>query len=340
MRLGISFFCAILIAACGRSEVEETVERAASAEPASAVEVKPEKGATETQPNFLIVVADDLGWSDIGAFGGEIKTPTLDALAARGMMMTSFYVAPTCSPTRSMLMTGTDNHAAGVGAMSGIQAPNQTTRNYAAQLHGDVVTIAEALKPHGYQTLMSGKWHLAVDETQYPNRRGFDRSFALLPGGGSHFADRKSISPTEIPEYIEDGEPVEKLPGDFYSSISYTDKMLDYLKSRDTDKPFMAYLAYTAPHDPLQVPDEWLDRYDGAYDSGPYVTRQARVKRLQKKGLVKDNIELWQAPNFPDWLPMHAAPWKTRSEDQREIDTRPMEIYASMVELMDQQLGR
>ncbi|MEM6832499.1 MAG: sulfatase-like hydrolase/transferase [Pseudomonadota bacterium] len=323
MRLLSFCLCLLLISACSDAGSEDTAAP-----------------SPEERPNFLIIVADDLGWSDIGALGSEIRTPTLDALAGRGLVMTSFYVAPTCSPTRSMLMTGMDNHPAGVGSMSGIQTPNQNTRNYAAQLHEDVVTIAEALKTQGYQTMMSGKWHLAVDESQRPHNRGFDKSFALMPGGGSHFADRKSLNPTEIPEYYEDGKLVEELPADFYSSINYTDTMLGYLKGRDGDAPFLAYLAYTAPHDPLQVPDEWLDRYDGTYDVGPLATQQARLQRLQEKGIVAPDVALWQMPNFPPFLPLHAAPWPTRSDSQKAKDTRPMEIYASMVELMDQQLGR
>lgn len=333
MRIIPTIAGALLLAACG----SQTLEGASTTEPI--VDMETAAADSEKQPNFLIVVADDLGWSDVGAFGGEIKTPTLDGLAERGTMMTSFYVAPTCSPTRSMLMTGLNNHSAGVGAMTGIAAPNQNTRNYAAQLHDDVVTLAEVLKSNGYQTMMSGKWHLAVDEDQQPQNRGFDRSFTLLQGGASHFADRQSLNPIEAPEYLEDGEHIE-LPEDFYSSISYTDKILEYLGDRDADAPFLAYLAYTAPHDPIQVPDDWLDRYDGAYDMGPVAVRQARFERQKAEGLVPEDTQLWEAPNFPPWLPLHAAPWETRSEEQREIDTRPMEIYASMVELMDEQLAR
>lgn len=168
----------------------------------------------ESRPNFLVVVADDLGWSDLGAFGGEIRTPTLDRLAARGMRFTSFYVAPTCSPTRAMLLTGVDNHLAGVGTMLGLRAPNQTSRNYEAQLHDDVVTIAEVLQGAGYRTLLAGKWHLALDEAQQPHNRGFERSFSLMPGGASHFGDMKSLNPEELPVYLEDGQPVE-LDADF-----------------------------------------------------------------------------------------------------------------------------
>ncbi len=290
-------------------------------------------------PNFLLVVADDLGWSDVGALGGEIRTPTLDALAAEGTVLTDYYVAPTCSPTRAMLMTGVDNHLAGVGTMMHIRAPNQANRNYDAQLHDGVVTVSEVFKAQGYETFMSGKWHLSIDRDQEPQARGFDRSFTLIQGGASHFADSTPLGPLEIPRYLEDGREV-TLPNDFYSSVSYTDKMLEYLAHRNPEAPFFAYLAYTAPHDPLQVPDDWLNRYAGAYDEGPDSVRTRRAERVRELGLFPQDAPLWQLPNFPAWLPTHRAPWAERTPEERARDARPMEIYAAMVELMDQQLGR
>ncbi|MEM9085047.1 MAG: sulfatase-like hydrolase/transferase [Pseudomonadota bacterium] len=291
------------------------------------------------RPNFVVIVADDLGWSDIGAFGGEIATPNLDALAERGTRMTNFYVAPTCSPTRAMLMTGLDHHAAGVGTMHNLARPNQNTRNYAAQLHEDVVTLAEALRASGYATMMSGKWHLAVDEDQRPHERGFEKSYALLPGGASHFGDMLELSPREIPVYVEDGEEV-RVPKDFYSTTFYTDKMLEYLRASGEDEPFFAYLAYTAPHDPLQVPDEWSDRYAGKYDVGPVAIRKARLERQKELGLLGKDATNWPLSNFPPTVPLHITPWETRSEEQRAMETRPMEVYAAMVELLDEQIGR
>lgn len=292
------------------------------------------------RPNFLLVVADDLGWSDIGTFGSEIRTPNLDGLAKRGAAMTQFYTAPTCSPTRAMLLTGVDHHQAGVGTMHDLRAANQLDSvNYAGELHNGVTTVAEVLKVSGYQTFMAGKWHLAASPAQYPDKRGFDQSFALLEGGASHFGDSLPLYEGNPVTYVENGEPA-TLVQDFYSSISYTDKLLDYLQARDEQAPFFAYLAYTAPHDPLQVPDEWLERYQGAYEEGPNAIRLQRTQRLQAMGLLPKNAPLWQMPAFPRWLPLHQAPWEQRSEVQRQRDTRPMEIYASMVELMDQQLGR
>lgn len=294
----------------------------------------------QQKPNFLIVIADDLGWSDLGATGGEIKTPTLDSLADAGVLMTDFYVAPTCSPTRAMLMTGVDNHQAGVGTMAGIRAPNQVGRNYDAQLHDGVVTFPEILDKHGYQTFLTGKWHLATeDEMAQPQNRGFDRSYILLQGGASHFGDKRPLNDVERPEYMEDGEHVE-IPKDFYSSISYTDKMLEYLESRNADEPFLAYLAYTAPHDPLQVPDDWIDRYEGAYSLGPEALRKQRVVRIKEMGLIPHDAGTWWHRQPPAWIPLHELPWDTRTPEQQLIDAKPMEIYAAMVELMDQQLGR
>jgi arylsulfatase len=299
---------------------------------------------TADRPNFLIIVADDMGWSDMGAFGGEIKTPNLDALATRGAMMTSFYVGPTCSPTRAMLMTGIDNHTAGVGTMAGFNRPNQLTQNYQGQLHNDVVTLSEGLKAADYTTLMSGKWHLAKDEKQQPNVRGFDKSFTMDVVIGSHFGNGRPLHgvegyETDVVRYIQDGESVE-VEDDFYSSIDFTEKLLTFLDEKNDEKPFFAYLAFTAPHDPLQVPDEWLNKYAGVYDAGPKAIQQARLENLKAKGLVAEGQLLWELPNFPPSLPLHERPWQERSEAERAQDTRPMEIYASMIELMDAQIGR
>lgn len=292
------------------------------------------------RPNFLLIVADDMGWADLGSFGSEIRTPNLDALAEQGLTMMHFRVAPTCSPTRSMLLTGVDNHLAGVGTMAYLQAPNQLDSiYYGAQLHEGVVTVAEALADSGYATVMAGKWHLAVSEENYPHRRGFQNSFTLLQGGASHFGDRLPLHEAYSVDYLENGEPV-GLADDFYSSISYTDKVIQYLDELKTAQPFFAYLAYTAPHDPLQVPDEWLEKYKGVYDRGPEVVRNQRSDRQRKLGLIARDAEPWSPPVYPAWLPIGREPWVLRADEERDRDARSMEIYASMVELLDQQVGR
>jgi len=237
------------------------------------------------------------------------------------------------------LMTGVSNQAAGVGTMVGMQTPNQQGLvEYAAQLHDGVVTVAEALQGHGYSTMMAGKWHLAIDEDQRPSRRGFGKSFGLVEGGASHFADQRQLHVSENVTYLEHGEPVE-LPEGFYSTTGYTDKIIEYIDQAE-DAPFFAYVAYTAPHDPLQVPDDWLDRYAGAFDEGPAIFRERRRQRLVELGIIPGNAKLTPPLNFPAFLDSYKGPWAERDETERANDLRRMEIYASMVELLDQEIGR
>ena len=295
--------------------------------------------AADKKPNFVIVVADDMGWSDMSWLGSRIQTPTLDALAQNGTFMADFYVAPTCSPTRAMLMTGVSNHAAGVGTMHHLHAENQKGHlEYGAQLHDGVVTIAEALKAQGYRTMMSGKWHLAIDNNQNPHKRGFDRSFGLVQGGASHFADQLKITPIEEVEYKEDGEFIDLAP-DFYSTITYTDKLIEYIDEAGS-QPFLAYLAFTAPHDPLQVPDDWLTRYDGVFDDGLEASRAEKRARLIELGLIPAEAQLPKAANAPAWLPTHKKPWDDRNAEEKADSTTRMEIYAGMMEILDKQMGR
>ena len=298
------------------------------------------KAKTTKTPNFLIIVADDMGWSDISPFGGEIRTPSLQSLAEEGLSMGQFYVASTCAPTRSMLMTGLDNHRAGVGTQKDTHAPNQIGHeHYKGQLLPKVVTIPEGLAPLGYKSLMAGKWHLDIDGSQLPSKRGFDRSFTLREGGASHFSDQQPINPGNTATYLEDGKPV-ALPEDFYSTTHYTSKLIEYIDEVEDERPFFAYLAYTAPHDPLQVPDDWSERYQGEYDAGPAVIRQQRVDRLIELGWLENAPELWSPDEFPSWLPAYKGPWKDRSSQARASDKRRMEIYASMIEIMDSEIGR
>ena len=187
---------------------------------------------TEQRPNFLIIVADDLGFSDVGAFGGEIDTPNLDALAERGLKLTALHVAPTCSPTRSMLLTGLDNHEAGLGNMAELIAPNQVGKpGHEGYLRPDAATLAEYLQPAGYRTHLSGKWHLGLKPEQAPHSRGFQTSFALLQGGSNHFgADVKTSDGTPYsPTYLDNGKPVQSLPADFYSSDYFASRLIDQL---------------------------------------------------------------------------------------------------------------
>lgn len=177
-----------------------------------------------------------------------------------------------CAPTRSMLLTGCDNHQAGLGVMQPMHAMNQYMQpGYEGFLNHSVPTMAELLAGAGYHTYMAGKWHLGITEDTRPAARGFERSYAFLGGGASHFHDAAPLSSAESKQtlYAEDDRFItDELPEDFYSTRMYVDKMIEYTSAQGDDEPFLGYLAFTAPHDPLHVPDEWLDRYEGRYDGG------------------------------------------------------------------------
>lgn len=294
-------------------------------------------GAAE-RPNILMILADDLGYSDLGAFGGEIATPNLDRLAADGLLLTSMYAAPTCSPTRSMLFSGTDNHLAGLGTMAEALLPFQRGKpGYEGYLNAKSYSIAELLREGGYRTSMVGKWHLGLAPEQGPDRRGFEQSFTMLEGGGVHFKpaahDRTKL---EELTYRENGQPAE-LPDDFYDSDFYTDKLIAYLQAgKNSGKPFFAYAAYTSPHWPLQAPDAWLDKYRGQYDAGYDAVRMARIQRMKDKGLLAADFQaaatLPANPKAPTWDQLDAQ--------QRKIQARKMEVYAAMVSNLDHNVGR
>lgn len=293
------------------------------------------------RPNFLVIVADDLGFSDLGAFGGEIATPNLDALATAGLRLTDFHTAPTCSPTRSMLLTGTDHHIAGIGSMAEAIAPEQIGKpGYEGYLNDRVVALPELLREAGYQTLMSGKWHLGLTAELAPHARGFERSFALLPGAANHYGFEPPYDETTPPVlkgtpalYIEDDQFIEQLPEDFYSSDAFGDKLLQYLKERDQSRPFFAYLPFSAPHWPLQAPADVVAKYAGRYDAGPDVLRQERLAKLQELGLSEAQVE-------PHPVRAFTQEWDKLTPEKRAISARTMEVYAAMVERMDWNIGR
>lgn len=290
---------------------------------------------TDKRPNFVIIVADDLGFSDLGSYGGEIQTPNLDRLASEGVRYTNFYVGASCSPTRSMLMTGNDNHRVGMGNMYEMTAPNQMGKEgYEGILRRDFPTFAELLRGAGYRTYMTGKWHLGHEPDYIPHARGFERDFSLLNAAGSHFTLTGSRIENEQNEFTRDGQYTRKLPKDYYSTRTFTDEMIGFLENdRDKDSPFVAYLAYQAPHDPLQVPNDWLRKYKGKFDGGWDELRRERLARMKAMGLVSQDAELaprlWYVPGYDD---LTAA---------SQLSTaRKMEIYAAVVEYLDWQIGR
>ena len=299
---------------------------------------KTNQTGTAPPPNILLIVADDLGYSEIGAFGGEIRTPNIDSLAERGVTFTNFYAAPACSPARSMLLSGVDNHKAGLGAaeemvsgriplpplfppwISRLADLQRGQPGYEGYLNFRVNSFPALLQDVGYRTYMAGKWHLGLEPHQWPAERGFDHSFAMLEGGASHFGDGwRSVAPKAPAPYIEDQSYVE-IPNDFYSTTAYTNKIIEWLEndlSELNPEPFFAYLAYTAPHDPLHVRDTELDLYRTEYDDGYEQIASQRLTRMKALGLVNPDIAA------PPLLPMMPA-WDELSVDAQADSSRRM----------------
>ncbi|MBK8292149.1 MAG: arylsulfatase [Flammeovirgaceae bacterium] len=286
------------------------------------------------RPNVLLIVADDLGFSDIGPFGGNIHTPVLDQFSKQGMLFSNFYVLPTCSPTRSALLTGNDNHVAGVGIMSEVKYPAVANLpGYSGHLNDQVVTLPEILREHGYHTYMAGKWHLGDDEGQIPSDRGFEESFTLLQGGGSHYADQKPLSPPQVMDYRVNGKKVPLLPADFYSTKNYTDTLIHYIdKNKGDERPFFVYASYTAPHDPLQAPQEYIEKYKGKFDMGWDSLRTLRLTNLKTLGIISAEVNSFAPSGIPQW--------STLSAEEKVEFARDMEVYAAMIEYLDMSIGR
>jgi arylsulfatase len=283
----------------------------------------------------LLIVADDLGYTDISPYGSEIETPTLDSLAGEGILFSQFYTSAMCSPTRSMLLSGLDNHRAGFGNLKERMADNQRgRRGYEGYLAPATPTLAERLSAAGYRTYMAGKWHLGEANGADPASRGFDRHFALHDSGASHFSDMLSLSGPGKVTYAEDGQRVQTLPEDFYSTRFYTDKIIEYLAGDAGDeRPFFAYVAYTAPHFPLQAPAQSIARYRGRYAEGYSAIAARRHRRAVDLGLIPgDSAAFPGAGTEPAWGDL--------DEPARSSEARAMEIYAGMVDFLDSEIGR
>ncbi|WP_321779065.1 arylsulfatase [Sulfurimonas sp.] len=287
----------------------------------------------QERPNILLIAVDDMGYSDISPFGGEIKTPNINSLAQQGVKFTNFYVGPSCSVTRSMLFSGNDNHVAGLGNMNELLTPNQVGKpGYEGYLNDSVVSIASLLKQAGYHTYMAGKWHLGEEPSQDPSKRGFQRVYTMLQGGTSHFDDEWMMYANYTPTYREDGIRTH-VPQGFYSTEFYTKQIIKYMDEQKDDKPFFAYLSFTAPHDPLHVPDEWLDKYKGQYDKGYNNLRKKRLAKMKKLGIIPKSTTLGP------WI-SKVKKWDKLTTNEKKMQMRKMEIYAAMIENIDYHIGR
>lgn len=303
---------------------------------ATAVEsVGPELSST-AKPNILLVVADDLGFLDTGAYGGEIRTPHIDSLASAGVRFTNFYTAATCSPTRAMLLTGVDSHAAGLGNMAEHLAPNQKgIEGYEGHLSERVVTVASLLQDAGYRTIMAGKWHLGHESNQLPVNRGFDKSIALLHGGASYFDDMRGLAPGRASaSYVKNREVVADFPDDFYATEYYADFVMDEIDAARADgTPFFAYLAFSAPHWPYQVKANHIDLYKGQYSMGYDELYDQRIRSAKDLGIIPSDAN---EASRPSGLPS----WDSIDHEERIRLEKSMELYAAVVERMDFHLGR
>jgi arylsulfatase A-like enzyme len=262
------------------------------------------------RPNIVYIMADDLGYSDIHAFGGEINTPNLDALVASGRILTNHHTGTVCAITRAMLISGTDHHLVGEGTMGTPTDERKGLPGYEGYLNDRSLSVAQLLKDGGYHTYMAGKWHLGsgiVGSTtgggQTPDRWGFEHSYALLGGAATnHFAHEPAGSKnyTEDGQYVQPGQPGQPggaggSPAVFYSTDFYTQKLIAYIDSNKGDgKPFFAYAAYTSPHWPLQVPEPYLHNYAGKYDAGYDVIRNARIARQKALGIIPADFNPYQ----------------------------------------------
>lgn len=298
--------------------------------------------ADDQPPNIVVILADDLGYSDLGCYGGEIRTPHLDALAQRGLRMTQMYNAARCCSTRASLLTGLYPHQAGVGAMS---ADNQKP-GYRGFLTERCVTVPTLLKQAGYRTYMSGKWHLRGQGNPNctPTQRGFDEFFGHFRAYASYYRPDLFIRlPADRPQ-------PSYTASNFYATDAITDYAIRFIQSAgDNESPFFLYLAYNAPHFPLQAPKEMIDAYMDVYESGWDALRQTRFKRMLELGILRDGAELSprghvtrvpernaESPYFGRQVPA----WDALDADRRKDLVRRMATYAAMVEIMDRNIGR
>ena len=294
---------------------------------------QPQSAIQQSQrPNFVLVVTDDMGYSDLGSFGSrDIPTPNLDRLALEGIRFNNFHVAPSCAPTRSMLMSGTGNHEAGLGSQ--IARPEYAgLRGYERYIPKRIATLPEVLRADGYHTYMSGKWHLATgdpSDDSLAGNRGFERSFTIILGGEGHI---ETVSTTHI--YSEDGKRLDESPQDFHSTNLFVDKLLGFMRADEgDDRPFFAWFSPTAPHWPLQPHPDWIDRFAGKYDEGFDVLCMDRLAGAADAGTLPANART-------DGCHKVELPWEALTEEKRLMYRRTMELHAAMVAHLDYEFQR
>jgi arylsulfatase A-like enzyme len=295
--------------------------------------------AADSRPNIVLILGDDLGYSDIGCFGSEISTPNIDKLAKNGVALTQFYNQARCCPTRAALMTGKYPHQVGIGDMidpyAAAAREAADSSAYQDHLSTNSPTIAELLRAAGYHTMMCGKWHLGKRPEEWPVHRGFDRSFVQINGAMNYFGG-DSKDGERAPMALDD-KPYVPLHDGFYSTDAFTDHAIEFLEesAKGTNaKPFFLYMPYNASHWPLQAPEADIEKYRGKYDAGWQSIREARLKKMIQLGIV---------PAGQTMSPMdrgNARPWDELSDDKKKEWARRMEVYAAQTEHLDRDIGR
>lgn len=290
-------------------------------------------GAQPHKPNFVVMLIDDAAFMDLGIYGGEARTPNIDALATSGAMFTHYYTSPLCSPSRAMLLTGMDNHLTGVATIPEVLPKEHEGKpGYTMRFEPGVVTLATRLKAEGYRTLMTGKWHLGSGKGDLPDSHGFDRSFALDASGADNWEDKSYMPYYADAPWYEDGKAA-PLPESFYSSEFIVDRMMQYLDETPADKPFLAYLAFQAIHIPVQAPPEFTKRYAGVYDAGWDEVRKARWEKAQALGFIPEGAPLAD-------MPERFRTWQSLTPDEQRLYAARMQVNAAMLEAMDYHIGR
>ena len=288
-------------------------------------------------PNIVILLIDDAALMDLGVYGGEARTPHIDSLAARGVMFTQFRASPMCAPSRAMLLTGLDNHQAGVATISKVLPDEQRGQpGYSLSFEPGVNTIARHLNPAGYKSYAIGKWDLGSTEGALPGSHGFDRSFVMDGSGADNWEDRPYIPYYPEAPWFEDGQAAD-LPDDFYSSKFIVDKTIEYIDAEKSlangDSPFFAFLSFQAIHIPVQAPAEFIAHYDGVYDDGWHELRKRRWERSREIGLVPPDT-----PFSP--IPDNLRRWEDLSASDQALYAARMQVNAGMLEAMDFHIGR
>ena len=288
---------------------------------------------TDERPNVVLILADDLGFTDIAPFGSEIDTPNIARLAASGLSFTNYHTAANCAPARAMLLTGVDSHRNGVPNIPESIPPEQLAYDhYQGVLSQNVVTLASLLRDSGYHTYMTGKWHLGHTPELLPSARGFERTIAMADTGADNWEQRTYLPIYDEAHWYADGEK-HTLPDDFYSSEYFIDKTIEFISANESDdKPFFAYIPFQAVHMPVQAPREFSDKYAGIYDQGWTVMREQRRLAAEDAGVIPENTEVIVTPGTLEWNAL--------TQEQRDHHARRMEVYAGMVDAMDMHIGR